>query len=319
MKRKTENFEVTLRNPSGRRVSGSLLRSELTGEQLLLIQRREKEVLRKRRESFKEARLASFQEHEEGVLRRHREIHEDARLVILGRLADMSAETFTSPHLGVTLAQIDAGIWAMIKKFQLEVEEATHWALDDGVTNMFNEIEWWDKKFPRGPMGFDREMRLPRVTEPEKLIVEKFTASLNAYGNSLIEEIRRRLTQHLAMQSNWNEMAMDVAGKLRESAITGTRRKTEQIVRTAVLEALGAGRQAALEKAAEVIPGLKRQWDSMLDEPTSDVCTYLHGKVVDLHEPWKWEEREIERPPANPNCRATVLPYHDDWLGDDAD
>lgn len=254
---------------------------------------------------------------EKAVLRRLHTIYTEARLVVLGRLADVSAETFTAQHLRATSAQIDAGIWAMIKKLQLETEGRLSEALEAGVEQTLAEIEFWDAKFREGATTRIATDALVRITEPGSLLLEKFTASLNSFGQSLVADTRRRLALHLTMQSNWREMSEDIAGKLEQSMITGARWKAERIVRTEMVDALNAGHQAAIEEAEVVIPGLKRQWDSTLDERTSDVCRYLHGRVVGIHEPWHWEGREIFRPPAIPNCRATVLAFHDDWVGDE--
>jgi SPP1 gp7 family putative phage head morphogenesis protein len=275
-------------------MTSPILRNELTAEHALDLLRREKTVLK-----------------------RLREVYEEARLVILGRLTDVSAETFTAQHLRSVEAQIDAGLWAMIQRFQGEAKGITQEALEAGVEQTLAEIEFWDARFRGGATTRIAVDVLVRVTEPGNLVLEKFEASLNAYGQSLIADTRRRLGVHLAMQSNWSEMTNDIAGRLRENMISGARWRAERIVRTEMVDALNAGHQAALEEAAEIILGLKRQWDSTLDERTSDGCRYLHGRVVGIHEPWHWEGQEVARPPLWPNCRSIVLAFHDDWVGDD--
>jgi SPP1 gp7 family putative phage head morphogenesis protein len=283
-------------NGRGSEMTSPILRNELTAEHALDLLRREK-----------------------AVLWRLREVYEEARLVILGRLTDVSADTFTAQHLRSVEAQIDAGLWAMLQRFQGEAKEITQEALEVGVEQTLAEIEFWDAKFRGGATTRIAVDALVRVSEPGNLVLEKFEASLNAYGSSLISDTRRRLALHLAMESNWSEMSEDLAGKLRENMITGAHWKAERIVRTEMVDALNTGHQAAIEEAAEIISGHKRQWDSTLDERTSDGCRYLHGRVVGIHEPWHWEGREVARPPAIPNCRARVLPFHEDWVGDDAE
>ena len=51
-----------------------------------------------------------------------------------------------------------------------------------------------------------------------------------------------------------------------------------------------------------------------LDKRTSAICLRLNGRVRELGQPYgSYRGRPIVRPPAIPNCRSRVVPWHEDW------
>jgi len=254
---------------------------------------------------------------EKEAMERTYKVYEEARERIMGRLQDVRADTFTAQKLRHTQAQIDKGIMAMLGRLDADAVSLTEQSVQTGIDQMLAQIAQWETEFRGGasvPLAHDA---IQKVLKPQGLVLDAYQSSINAYGTSLIADTRRRLAVHMAMESTWGEMSEDIAGALSENMITGAHWRAERIVRTEMIDALSAGHQAGLEAAEEFLPGLQRQWDSTLDERTSGVCRALNGEVRGLHEPWIYQGEVIMRPPALPNCRSRILPYHQNWVDDE--
>jgi len=245
-------------------------------------------------------------------LLRLRAIHETARLELVARLADLPGERFSAQHLRVTLAQIDSALVAMNRKLDEHGTRAVRRGLREGLAHTLAEIAQFEPKFA-GMAGAIQLDALRRIAEPEGLLLDRYEASVARYGAELRGDIQRRLSVHLVRRSAVREGVLDVAGKLETSAVSGARWRADRIVRTELHNALSVGNQASLESAAEVLPGLKREWDSTLDARTSSICRALDGQVVRIREPFRYSGREIAHPPAHPNCRARAVPWRAEW------
>lgn len=241
-------------------------------------------------------------------------IYQDAREKILGKLAQVQADTFTRQHYRVARVQIERGIREMVAILQGQHERGLDAVLEAAIEQTLEEIAFWDAKFRGGATGRIQLAAVRRLATPRSVLLHRFKASTTAYGENLIVDIQGRLARALVQRSSWRDMSIEVAGRLQQHAIAGSRWRAERIVRTELVNALNAGHQAALEASAATIPGLKRQWDSTLDTRTSDVCLHLNGQVVAIDKPWVYEGRPIHHPPGVPNCRSRVIPWHRDWL-----
>ncbi|MEX2206774.1 MAG: phage minor head protein [Myxococcota bacterium] len=259
-------------------------------------------------------------EHERAILALEREelerlrgIYEAARREILGRLADERAERFTAQHLRVSLAQIDAGLATMLRKLDERGARLMRRGLREGLAHTLDEIASFEPRFGAGPNSPIRLSALRTIAAPEGLLLSRYATSVQRYGAELRGDVQRRLSVHLVRRSFMRDVVQDVAGRLEASAVRGARWKAERIVRTELHHSLGAGNQAALEGAAEVLPGLKRQWDATLDTRTSGVCRTLNGQVRGIREVFVAEGKSFAHPPAHPNCRSRVLPWRAEW------
>ncbi len=249
---------------------------------------------------------------ERDELVRLRSIYEAVRRDALARLAEAPAERFTAQHLRYSIIQIEAGLAAMSRRLNEQGVRAVRLALRRGVVHALEEIAQYEPKFA-GVAGAIRLDALRRIVEPEGLLLDRYEASVARFSAELRGDVQRRLRVHLVRRSFMREVVQDFAGKLGSSAISGARYKAERIVRTEFHNALSAGNHAALESAAEVLPGLKRQWDAMLDARTSSICRSLDGQVVGMRELFRAEGRELVGPPAHPNCRSRAVPWREEW------
>lgn len=89
--------------------------------------------------------------------------------------------------------------------------------------------------------------------------------------------------------------------------------RVETIARTETKDAQSRGQADAWRIAEEegyMPEGTKKRWVALdYSKRLSDICRELDGQVVDLNEPFfsKVLNEEVDRPPAHPNCRSTLV------------
>jgi len=249
-------------------------------------------------------------------LARLRSLYEAARLELLARLADEPGDRFTAQHVRTSLAHVEAGLAALLRKLDEHGTRMVRRGLREGLVHTLEEIAQYEPRFAGASQPIRLEA-LRRIAEPEGLLLDRYSASVARYSAELRGEVQRRLGLHLVKRSFMREVVQDVAGRLETSALRGARWRGERIVRTELHHALSAGNQAALEGAAEILPGLKRQWNATLDSRTSSTCHALNGQVRGIRELFAAGGKEFAHPPAHPNCRSRVLPWREEWIAAD--
>jgi hypothetical protein len=247
-------------------------------------------------------------------LKRLRRTYEQARKEILARLSETPGDTFTAQQLRSVQVQVEAGLRGMVKSLKADTSAGVKSLTSQGIEQTVAEIAWWDTKFRGGATQRIAGAAARKVLKPQALLLHQYEASLDAYGSNLISEVQGRLGVHLVKNSSWREMSLDIAGKLENNAIQGARWRAERIVRTEVVDALSLGHMAGLKEGAQILPGLRGQWDATIDKRTSSICLRLNGRVRELGQPFgSYRGQPIVRPPAIPNCRSRVVPWHADW------
>lgn len=129
------------------------------------------------------------------------------------------------------------------------------------------------------------------------------------------DDLTKRAQTILMQAIKMGEELLDTVGKLEEAftpyvgkkgikAEVVTPARLETIVRTNLSEAYNQGRLAGIHdpEMAPFIVGVR--YSAILDERTTEICSYLHGMV------FKPEEPDIDRlaPPNHFNCRSVILP-----------
>ena len=129
------------------------------------------------------------------------------------------------------------------------------------------------------------------------------------------DDLTKRAQTILMMAIKTGEDLLDTVDKLAEAftpyvgkkgvdEAVVTPSRLETIVRTNTSEAYNQGRLASIHdpEMAPFIIGIR--YSAILDERTTEICQYLHGKV------FKPDEPEIDRiaPPNHFNCRSLILP-----------
>ena len=241
-------------------------------------------------------------------------IYEQARKEILARLATVDADRFTAQQHRVALAQIEAGLAKMLERMDRGAH-AVDSLFEQSIEMTLAEIGFWESKFRGGATQRIRANAARRISGPKALLLQRRRSSIAAYGQQLRTDIQGRLAVHLVKNSSWREMSLDVAGRLDQAAVIGSKWKGERIVRTEMNSVLNVGHQATIAEASEtILPGLKQQWDAIRDERSSDICLRLKDRVREVGKPFgTYKGRPIVAPPAIPNCRSRLIPWHEDW------
>ena len=132
-------------------------------------------------------------------------------------------------------------------------------------------------------------------------------------ANSINDQLARTV---MGLQSPW-EAAQQVSGLIRE----GGMRRANTIVRHNLGTAYSAAAQARQEQAAEVVPGLQKQWRRSGKLHSRYGHDFIDGQVRDVDKPFDLPggvQLMFPRDPAGPpsetiNCGCTSLPFMAHW------
>ena len=92
--------------------------------------------------------------------------------------------------------------------------------------------------------------------------------------------------------------------------------RAERIARSEVVRSSSEAERAAWQESG-VVQSL--QWYTALDDRVDEDCNVLHGKEIDIADPFVTEgglvemglqpyDGDLNGPPLHPNCRCTLLP-----------
>ena len=116
--------------------------------------------------------------------------------------------------------------------------------------------------------------------------------------NTTIEAIRELVGKQA--QEGWS--IPQLADEILASGQINSPVRAQMIAHTETAAAYTKGSIVAYKESGVV---KEVEWNSFLDERTSEICRELNGKRVKLGELFKGE---FDGPPAHPNCRSAVLP-----------
>lgn len=251
---------------------------------------------------------------EKRELQRVRQALVQARRDLLLKLSEVRVDTFTAQRLRWVQVQVDAALRETRRLLREIAEDQVDKLLETGISQTLAEIAGHHGQFGAGAAQRIRVAAVARTTKPKALLLDQYRASIDAYTLGCRREMAARIGVALARNAPWQELVTDLAGKDPQSALAGNVWRAERIVRTEMVEVLNTGHQAGLEGAAELLPGLLRQWDAHLDERTSDICHELNGRVREMDKPFgSYRGRPVMRPPVIANCRSRLVPWHADW------
>ncbi len=154
-------------------------------------------------------------------------------------------------------------------------------------------------------------------------IMQDYTSDLvKGLSRDAVRQIQNEISMGLMGQKTPYDVMKGIGANLKDPSIfKSIAARAETITRTEAGRVLEAANQSRREKAAEVIPGLKKQW---LHGETAKVPRITHiaanGQIRDVNEPFMvgGEALIYPRDPAGSakntiNCGCYSLPYHDDW------
>lgn len=80
----------------------------------------------------------------------------------------------------------------------------------------------------------------------------------------------------------------------------------EKVVTDAVVRTNGAAVISFLSDAKRDLPSIQKQWISIIDKRTSEICRDLHLQIVDIDEPFDADGEDVMGPPGHVNCRSQI-------------
>lgn len=184
---------------------------------------------------------------------------------------------------------------------------------------------------------FDKTLKpvpiIPASKIAERLHLERFQAAAGKYTATVIEDIRRQLTIGMLRGESVGQMAARLTGTgargvARVNALAAPEQakivseamwrryqyQARRLVRTEVIRAYNDHAQDQIKTmAAEDGPGWGKKWVAELDSRVCICCRRLDGVVVGPHE--EFPGALPGSPPLHPQCRCTVVAWHERWNG----
>jgi len=148
-------------------------------------------------------------------------------------------------------------------------------------------------------------------------ILDQVPGMLNATRTALVADIRRGLISGESFpELVRGVLRLDLAD--RASAFRRGQTSMELFVRRSVIEANNASRNQVYQDAREMVPGLQKQWISVINERTTETCLRAHGQIREMDEPFHLTgtprfDDEVMFPPGHWNCRSSSVAYHPDF------
>jgi hypothetical protein len=172
---------------------------------------------------------------------------------------------------------------------------------------------------------------IPEIDTTMLSILQDFSTDLvKGLSSDAIKKINQELTLGLTGGKQPYEVMQAIGRNLKDKSIfKSIAHRAETITRTEAGRVLEAAGQARKEKAAQVVPGLKKQWfyghSPKVPRLSHIAAAQAYGPGGDpgpipVDEPFIVEGEELMYPrdPAGSakntiNCGCTSIPYHEDW------
>lgn len=136
---------------------------------------------------------------------------------------------------------------------------------------------------------------------PEKVLSEVRVAAQ--------ADVRSTIAQGAANMTAFGQQEpLSIAAGLQEwgREIPTTAYWAEKVVTDAVVRTNGAAVVSFLAEARRELPFIRKQWISIIDKRTSEICRDLHLQIVDIDESFDADGEDVMSPPGHRNCRATI-------------
>ena len=237
---------------------------------------------------------------------------------LLDRLLTIPPGTFTEQQLNVTLVQIQAAIQAITQDLKTGMIDSAQILGERGIIDLTREIEKFSGKFEKSIQKINLDTALI-VSNTNNFLINKYQASLDAYGEDLRSQITTNIMQSMigreTTQRTVNEVVSDV-GRF----FIGEEWKINRIVRTELHNVYNFSKMNAMDEVKEtVLPDLKKALMHPIDIRTGQDSKKLakENPVVDIDQPFRFKFKGTERvfmfPPDRPNDRAILVPFREEW------
>lgn len=255
---------------------------------------------------------------EEKEQKRLLKIFKEVRRELQDRLLVIPEGTFTEQQLNVTLVQIQAAIQAIKQDLNQGMVDSSKILAERGVQDLIREVGAFSKKFEGSvqPLNIDA-IRIAAKTE--SFLVNKYEASINAYGESLRAQITTEIAQGFVLRDSSQRTVSRLQSDIGRFFI-GEEWKLNRIVRTELHNIYNFSKLQGMSESKErAVPDLKKTLIHPMDSRTGDDSKKLKelNPVVAIDEPfrftYKGKTRVFQFPPDRPNDRSILVPYRDEW------
>lgn len=265
--------------------------------------REEKEFEKKIRELLRKAR-----DMEEDSVQRALALLSRARTEVAAQVAQTEWQAYRLPQLkgsiDRTMRELATGLGADIRQAQRDMWE--------------HGVEMTD--LPLRQAGIYQAM--PLIDSQLLLVMQDYSVDLvTGLTRDASRKIGLEISRGLMGQKTPYDVMQAVGESLDDKGIfPSIARRAETIVRTEAGRALETAAQARREKAAEVVPGLKKQWMHGTSRVPRISHLAAHGQLQDVDKPFAvgGEMLMYPRDPAGSakntvNCSCYTIPWKDEW------
>lgn len=251
----------------------------------------------------------------------------------LAGLVGRMGETYSAQALRNSLLQVRSALNA-VQRLRPELRDELVKAGRQGRLLSTHSLQLQVAKFA---MHFDKTIKpvplIPATKVAERLHLERFARAAGKYTAAVQADIRRQLTIGLLRGESVGQMAARLTGTGRKGAQRVQalppqaqakevshalweryRYQARRLVRTEVLHAYNeVTTDQIAQLAREDGPGWGKKWVAELDGRTCLICRRLDGVVVGAEE--NFPGTLPGAPPDHPQCRCTVVAWHERWSG----
>lgn len=232
----------------------------------------------------------------------------EARKEIIASIARSDWQAFYLPQ---QQAAVERALEDFARKFRAELTGAQSSFWERG-------IEMVDK--PLHLVGVTA--MIPAIDITALTLMQQYGANLvSGLGKDAAQKVINEITLGLMGHKSPYEVMKAVGTNLKDASVfKSIAARAETITRTEAGRVLEAASQARMKEAAQVVPGLKKQWQhggSALPRPSHLAA---HGQIRDVDEPFDVgnEKLMFPRDPAGSagntiNCSCYTVPYKEEW------
>lgn len=242
---------------------------------------------------------------------------EDARREILDRLLALPGDSFEARHLRGLRAEIDRAIASLVTRYQSDVKGLLTRARELGIDLAEGPL----KEAARLAAGASPILPAGTIGRQTLEILQGFSVDLiQGLGDDTRRRILNVINQAALGNIGGQTAIRRIAGALPERSTFATMAsRAEAIVRTETGRAFSLSADARLGQMQERLPGLKKEWVSVLDDRTRDSHVVADGQVVPVNGrflvggwPAKFPRDPMLPAEESVNCRCWAVPVIDD-------
>jgi len=246
---------------------------------------------------------------EDDAVKRAVKLLSDARKEVAATVASTEWELY---HLGELKQAIERALTAFGDQYGIELREM--------------QREFWEKgiqmvDLPLKAVGIAQA--IPEIDHTVIAIMQDYSSDLiKGLSKSAVSKINNELTLGLMGRKTPYDVMGAIGRNLKDKSVfKSIAARAETITRTETGRVLSAASQARQEKAALVVPGLKKEWrHSHISRIPRLSHLAAEGQIRNVDKPFNvsGEELMYPRDPAGSakntiRCECYTVPWHEDW------